>query len=390
MPTAHPLSRRKRIVFSCMLGAFVLAAVECTSWLFLVFQQEGTKPVSMSESIYQPHTYIGYTLRPGARDESYFDGYLAINSAGYRGPELMRGKDRVRIVCLGGSTTFSIRVGNDTTYPRLLEQKLRETYGSDEIEVVNAGVGAYTSAESLANLAFRVLGLQPDVLIVYHAVNDVHPRVTPGFQADHSHYRKAMESRDDWLTALQRFSGFARVLNRSRMKSMHVRHMTTHVKFEDIPPDDQLANFRRTDSSAFERNIESMIALAKARNVDVVLSTFTYSKENLRDTEFLSYEAYSEGIAQHDDVMKRLASRHGLPLVDVAARFPDERTELYSGSVHLVSAGTEIKAQIFHDELVASHVLEKHLQRPSSSGSGNTDSPPSDSRRAGRGGESRH
>jgi hypothetical protein len=186
----------------------------------------------------------------------------------------------------------------------------------------------------------------------------VHPRVIPGFQPDYRHYRKALVFDDGILGSLQVVSGFARLVKHLQMKKMHVRHLTTHVKFEDIPHDEQRRNFDRTDAAAFSRNIESMIALARLRKIDVVLSTLTYSEENLKDSKRQDFETYSLGIAQHNAALRTLSSRWEVPLVDVAELFPDDQQELFSGNVHLTSAGTEIKAQIFHDEMVRQQVVE--------------------------------
>lgn len=357
-------SRYKIPKFLLALVAMILS-LEFASWLYLVIIGK-TKPKSMKKSLYQPHPYVVYTLLPSIQKEKK-EGFHAINSAGYRGPALKKNTDHLRIVCIGASSTYSIRVGNEDTYPRLLEKKLRETYRDDSIEVVNAGVGGYTTAESLANLSTRILDIKPDVLIIYHAVNDVHPRVMPGFQRDYSHYRKSLNIDSDFLDILQHWSGFARLLNHMRPKRKHIRHLTTHIDFKDIPRSQQLNNFRSTDSSVFRRNIENMVALAKIRDIDVVLSTFTFSRTNLRYTKHLSYEAYATGIEQHNDAMREIAARYSLPLVDLANLFPDEQTQLFSGFVHLDSPGTEIKAQIFHDELIRNNVLDKHLHNKSPS-----------------------
>ena len=363
MSSKRTLPLRKRVAFCLVLGLLLLLLLEGGAWVSLRLLYSDTRPISLQETIYQPHANIGYSLRPHVRKEDYADGHLEINSDGYRGPEISKSRPQLRIVCLGGSTTFSITVGNDTTYPRLLEKKLRASYPGSEIEVINAGVGAYTSAESLANLAYRVLQIEPDVLIIYHAVNDVHPRITPGFRGDYSHYRKSLVLEEDLLARVQRWSYLARLLNRVRFQSIHIRHLTTHTKFEDIHPDAQANHFQATNASAFRRNIESMIGLARVRDIDVVLSTFTHSEDNLRAAAQFSHEAYSAGIRQHNEVMQELSAEHQLLLVDLAEQFPSDRTDVFKGTVHMTSVGTDIKAQIFHDQLVKSKILERHLER---------------------------
>lgn len=108
--------------------------------------------LNISQGAYAPHPEIGYIPRPG-----YHKNGFTINSQGYRGPEISQPKapGTIRIVMLGGSTTMSIRADDDNTYPRLLEAMLLAE--TPQIEVINAGVGAYTSRETLLNFQYRVL-----------------------------------------------------------------------------------------------------------------------------------------------------------------------------------------------------------------------------------------
>lgn len=81
---------------------------------------------------------------------------------------------------------------NDKTFPYQLERILRGDYGNNNVEVINAGVGGYDSWESLINLQFRVLDIDPDLIIVYHGTNDVHTRLVlpDAYQGDNSGRRK--------------------------------------------------------------------------------------------------------------------------------------------------------------------------------------------------------
>ena len=59
---------------------------------------------------------------------------------------------------------------------------------SGRVDVVNAGIPGRTSADSLVNIALRVLPIDPDVVIVLHGVNDQKPNRAPGFRDDYSHW----------------------------------------------------------------------------------------------------------------------------------------------------------------------------------------------------------
>jgi hypothetical protein len=105
---------------------------------------------------------------------------LGHNSLGYRNHEIQVQKPpgMYRIAVTGGSTTYGAGVDADQTWPAQLEKILREDYGYSQVEVVNTASTAYTTWNSLSNYAFRVVDLQPDLLIVYHGTNDAKARLT--------------------------------------------------------------------------------------------------------------------------------------------------------------------------------------------------------------------
>ena len=78
---------------------------------------------------------------------------------------------------MGGSTTYSYDIEDfKKSYPDLLEKYLQKK-DFDNIEVINAGGGGWSSWESLINLELRVLDLDPDLVIIYHGINDIHTRL---------------------------------------------------------------------------------------------------------------------------------------------------------------------------------------------------------------------
>jgi hypothetical protein len=124
---------------------------------------------------FTPHQYLSYYPTP-----NYTKGLTAHNSLGYRGDEVAPEKPRdvYRIVALGGSSTYDVRIeDNAQTAAAQLERLLRDEYGFDNVEVINAGVPGYNSWEILGNLEFRVLDLDPDLVIIYEGTNDVHARM---------------------------------------------------------------------------------------------------------------------------------------------------------------------------------------------------------------------
>ncbi|HSD67333.1 MAG TPA: SGNH/GDSL hydrolase family protein [Vicinamibacteria bacterium] len=125
---------------------------------------------------------------PGARLDVVAGGerfVVEMNSDGYRTHEIEvpKPKGRVRVVCIGGSTTVAGRT-NDETYPALLEKKLRARFPGLDVEVLNLGVSSVTTEYWRGRLD-RVLGFEPDVLVQYQAINDIAWRHFPRYAKEH-------------------------------------------------------------------------------------------------------------------------------------------------------------------------------------------------------------
>src|SRR5690606_1422490 len=76
-----------------------------------------------------------------------------------------------------------------TTWPARLGVHLSQRYPERRIEVINAGTSGYSTFESIVNLAFRVSQLEPDLVIVYHSINDMRCLLYPNPQPDNTHWR---------------------------------------------------------------------------------------------------------------------------------------------------------------------------------------------------------
>lgn len=98
------------------------------------------------------------------------------NSLGLRSPEVGEKRpDEFRVLSLGESSTFGVGVGDHETYSWFLEQFLDTAAGRDRFSVINAGVPAYSSFQSLKYLELRGLDLEPDLVLFYHEGNDFLP-----------------------------------------------------------------------------------------------------------------------------------------------------------------------------------------------------------------------
>ena len=113
---------------------------------------------------------VHHALRPG-----YASSFVNINSLGLRTPEVAIPKPAgtVRILLLGDSFTFGLRVRDDETFGRRLEEGLRGKYGTAPVEVVSAGVLSYCPLLEYLQYRHHLHALEPDLVVLNFDMSDV-------------------------------------------------------------------------------------------------------------------------------------------------------------------------------------------------------------------------
>jgi len=102
------------------------------------------------------------------------ESYAKINSYGFRGVEITKDKptDTLRIFAVGGSTTFSVGVEDDFTWPVYLEKKINKFNPKSNVQVINAGISSATSHQNSKLIEQKLIQFKPDLIIMYEGVND--------------------------------------------------------------------------------------------------------------------------------------------------------------------------------------------------------------------------
>jgi len=97
------------------------------------------------------------------------------NSEGFRGPEFLKEKpnNTYRIFVLGGSTTFGDGNDDNETWPYYLQEIFDVADLSYNVEVINAGTSSAWSGSETKMIREKILGYNPDMLMIYDGWNDV-------------------------------------------------------------------------------------------------------------------------------------------------------------------------------------------------------------------------
>jgi len=320
---------------------------------------------------FSPHHYLNYRPRPGYAVPGSPNRH---NGQGLRqaGPvPVPKPEGEYRIVAVGGSTTYGVGTTDwRDTYPMQLQAALREA-GKARVRVVNAGVPGYNSWETLINVAYRVLPLEPDLIVVYHATNDVHARLVPPalYKADNSGRRRQWDDSDVRYWAYEMPSMVWRLVG-TRAGWLHppsVDDVVTnpaaagHPKHNNVHPAlgmTPLQALKRNPPTHFARNIRNIVAMARANGARVLLLTFAFNPERGRQNNHYSgSEHYAFGIGQHNDVMRRIAAERDTLFLDFARRMPRDPALWAPDGIHFGKAGNRRFAALVADHLLQQDVI---------------------------------
>lgn len=321
-----------------------------------------------------PHYLLGRALVPGAAYESRA-GSIHVNSQGFRGQEFAAAKPAgtYRIAAVGGSTTFGYypaTSSDQAAYPAVLERLLNAAKpdpGVARYEVINAGVPGYSLRSSLQNFASRLLFFQPDMLIVYHATNDL-----------------ARYGNEAGLTSplLNQFVPQG-VVSGLLDQVMGWSYLFQELRFtlgtrllgglQAAPAGAARSEWRYDPryEMVFRRDLRHLVLLAKANGVVPVLATqaiaFTAKTDfaNLSEAErrmlfdrpahFYATIPGPERAAvfqRYNQAIREVAEEQGAILADVAAVMP-KTPEYHYDYCHLTDKGTALQAEVVHQAILA-------------------------------------
>ncbi len=284
---------------------------------------------------------------------------IHVNSLGFRGPELESPKPpgRVRVAFLGGSTSFCAEASTDeATWPALVVAGLARAVPGRSFDLVNAGVAAYTTLQSLQNLAGRVAPVEPDVIVVYHATNDLsHDTREQALARGLPGTERLGES---WLA---RHSVAWELLE----KNLRAARPAADTGGPTLEPD--LAVL----AASFRDNLTRLVRAARARARSVVLVTFATrqrreqppdlrranSTTSLLWMPYMSVDGVLDGFDALNRVIREVAAAEGCVLVDGEHAIPGD-AEHFADSVHFTDSGCRAQAERVLAALLAAPELD--------------------------------
>jgi lysophospholipase L1-like esterase len=273
------------------------------------------------------------------------------NRLGYRSPEIEIPKPAgvFRIVALGNSNTYGTGMSREDAYPAQLEKMLREDYGYTNVEVLNDGIGGSTSWQTLVDLAFRVLEVEPDMIIVYQGNLDVGASlVDPDcFQGLNAH-RGLPPKTGMWQkrpqpispSALYRFIGFNLGWLASPERTALPIEPMIDCAIQRTLSDEEASQIN--PPVYFERNLRTIVAIARAYDIEVLLSTVGYFSK--ADQEFVP-PWIQFALDRHNATVQKVAQELAVPFYDLSSNLAYDAAFWQSDGYHYTAVGTREQAR---------------------------------------------
>ena len=288
-----------------------------------------------------------------------------------------RGSGSFRILCLGGSTTACLGLPAEKSYPGVLEKILKEQYPHGDIEVFNGGVNWYTTKHSLISYVTDYSGLEPDLVIVMHAINDIARSFSPRDFA-------LGRYNDRWT----HFYGAS--INGARPPTFE-KHLLS--RFE-TPINAWYGGLRFREAnypkeayvslSAFRRNLEKLIRYAKVNRGEVILvsqpsiyktvmkpeelerlyfgRTIANKAVNFIQTEYPSPESFRAAMELFNKSGREIAGSQNIIHVDGDIAVAKNLENFYD-DVHYTARGAELLARLLAEEIVRKGYVESVIGR---------------------------
>ncbi|MFC2171026.1 SGNH/GDSL hydrolase family protein [Acidobacteriota bacterium] len=279
--------------------------------------------------VYIPDERLIWRLRPSQETYTKIDRKpVYINTLGFRNAEfnIKKPKETFRIVACGDSCTYGWGVGQDETYPKILEGMLNEGNQSGKnYEVINCGVIGYSIAQQKAFLQRTALSFEPDLVLISHTYNEGN-RVGPSSPPE-------LKSKV-----------FARIRVKNILRNFAIYHFIFEIKFRKQyerlmwKATEDSSKAGRAAIARFETDVQEIIDLCRKEKVALAF-LITMSKRQTQSERI----RYSESQKSLYDI----SNKNNVPVIVMYEAFHRNKSEelfLANDNIHPSARGQEITA----------------------------------------------
>lgn len=381
------------VTVPAVIVALLLSMIAVEAWVRLSWNEHRGRP-----GFYISDPVLRQRLAPN------YDGWFAgvpvhVNSLGFRDTReysLDKSPETFRILVLGDSVTFGHGALQETTYPYLLEQRLKQWRADVDWQVWNLGVPGYNTRQELAYLQRVGPRYDPDLVIVGFFLNDLEDN---DMSTEPTLARRLFSSVEGaaqrWLYSYElykrvlltmRWQWFTSNPDRRRLESLaaaetltarpsdrsselaqrlsEVDRLDDTFQCDDKDPDphrDRLAT--RLDANdpstlMWRRSVAEFQRLHRAGTYRVVFFI------NMAPNECRGADRFSPGDAARDEAALRSILGDGTPVgSSLHAFLPYRPSQMPGASGHSIGNANRVKADALFDFLISAGMLPDSFTR---------------------------
>ena len=294
-------------------------------------------------------------------------GHITVNRLGFRGPEIAVPKPAgtIRVAFLGASTTWCAEVsGNDYVWPHLVTASLSRAFPGTSFDYVNGGVPGYTIQSIQKNLQYRVAPLQPDVIVIYEAANNL-----SGEMRELALKRGIIEDRDIEVTSWPSKYSLLWYLVEKNLRVMTAQRMAENRE-----------GLLNVDANAlgseYKQALTDLVRAAQRTAKLVAVATFSIQPRRDQPPEqqmrasgsalfympFVTPATIIDAYGQYNRVIREVAHETGVLLIDGEDDIPGDPAH-FTDSVHFTDLGSKAMAERISRSLIDNSDLRQLLAR---------------------------
>jgi hypothetical protein len=270
----------------------------------------------------------------------------ALNSLGFRGPELTDGGTRV--VCFGSSETFGLYESEGNEFPRQLERHLNNESRGKKFQVVNVAYPGETLRSAAARVDEVVAFINPEFAIIYPSPGNYIwlPWLKPSSGARPNRFELRIAENVRTLGK--------EILPHSVQDRMRRREIAREsAKYGTLP------RLPQENVEVFQKDLATLVEELQNRGVKVLLVTHaTYFQEPLDQRQkqlltawrrffpMLEEDGFLDMESRMNEVVRRVAFQYQVPLIDAERKLP-RGSENFADFSHLTDKGaSELATEI--------------------------------------------
>ena len=349
---------------------YVLVIFEITSIfvlkIFLSDEQISDKVDFALGRLSKPSDHVSWMI-PDMRSD-YKPNNLSTrhNIHGFRFGGKNKDPKNIRILCIGGSTTWGYDDDTLNTYPAQLQFYLQNK--GYKVDVINAGVPYHTSLDVLMRYITKGIYTDPDILLVHTGGNDIGPLRSPfTYQPDYTHWRDYgifgydIIFKELWEKIPLSFFRIILIRLLKPGTGNKISSQSSYLTQEMLAKN----TINRQRAIGLENYFESIISISKSRGIIPV--TILFNTDNRRENSYakkkftgqeLDYAINSEskGVELHNSIMDSISKKHQIDIIPFNLFEPSEQN-FWNDQCHLNSDGKKEKSIFIGNHLIKSGIL---------------------------------